>query len=250
MSETEKRLAESLSADDIEIIPYLPYILQDLWELGSSPKDIIDLIKKNVLRYKNLRVLDLACGKGAVAVQLARAINAKVKGIDIIPEFIEYAEKKAEDYSVSELCEFQAGDINKSVKIEKDYDVVIFAAGNVLGKPSETLKILSQLITPQGYIVFDETISYDGSLSPSRKQWLKFFDENGLKLIAEKSANENEMIMTNKANMDFIIQRSEELISKYPEKEDIFRDYIERQQEECEILESEVIAVTFLLQKK
>lgn len=42
MSNVEEKLAKSLTAESTELIPYLPYLLQDLWELGSSPKDIIE----------------------------------------------------------------------------------------------------------------------------------------------------------------------------------------------------------------
>ena len=44
MSDVEEKLAKSLTAESVELIPYLPYLLQDLWELGSSPKDMIHLI--------------------------------------------------------------------------------------------------------------------------------------------------------------------------------------------------------------
>ncbi|WP_207706943.1 hypothetical protein [Alkalibaculum sporogenes] len=46
MSNVEEKLAKSLTAESTELIPYLPYLLQDLWELGSSPKDIINMIQK------------------------------------------------------------------------------------------------------------------------------------------------------------------------------------------------------------
>ena len=46
--ETEERLAYSLSAETTELLPYLPYILQDYWELGSDPEVMALLIKKYV----------------------------------------------------------------------------------------------------------------------------------------------------------------------------------------------------------
>ena len=195
MSEIEKRLAESLTADDLEIIPHLPYLLQDLWELGASYKDIIELIRKNIIKYKNFSVLDLACGKGAVAVMLAKNLGVTVKGIDLIPEFIDYAKSKAEEYGVDGFCSFEVKDINISVLNERDYDIVIFAAAfGVLGDYSKTLKMLARTVKEKGFVIIDDVISYDGTLAPTKKQWLKFFDENGLKLIAEKSVNENELI--------------------------------------------------------
>ena len=65
MSDVEEKLAKSLTAESVELIPYLTYLLQDLWELGSSPKDMVHLISKNIIISEKTKVLDLACGKGA-----------------------------------------------------------------------------------------------------------------------------------------------------------------------------------------
>ena len=46
----EEKLAKSLTAGSVELIPYLPYLLQDLWELGSSPKDMLEMITDTVRR--------------------------------------------------------------------------------------------------------------------------------------------------------------------------------------------------------
>jgi len=34
MLDVKEKLAKSLTAETTELIPYLPYLLQDLWELG------------------------------------------------------------------------------------------------------------------------------------------------------------------------------------------------------------------------
>jgi hypothetical protein len=69
--ETEEKLAKALTAETTELIPFLPYLLQDLWELGSNPRDIIKLIKKHITISENTVFLELACGKGACAVKIA-----------------------------------------------------------------------------------------------------------------------------------------------------------------------------------
>lgn len=141
----EEKLAKSLTAESVELIPYLPYLLQDLWELGASPKDITEMITKHIPVSKETKVLDLACGKGAVSVYLAKELGCMVKGIDIIPEFIEFAIQKAQEYGVEELCEFLVGDITEMIKTEKDYDIVILGAvGDVLGNPEETISLLKK----------------------------------------------------------------------------------------------------------
>ena len=45
---TEEVLAKSLTAETTELLEYIPYLLQDLWEIGSSPEDMEELIKRNI----------------------------------------------------------------------------------------------------------------------------------------------------------------------------------------------------------
>ncbi|RYD01706.1 hypothetical protein N752_29460 [Desulforamulus aquiferis] len=189
MSNIEENLAKSLTAKTTELIPFLPYLLQDLWELGSSPRDIKELIAKHIPVCEETKVLDLACGKGAVSIQLTRTFGCKVKGIDIFKEFIAYAKSKAEEYSVEKICEFIVEDINQSVRVERDYDIVILGAvGDVLGNSIETILKLKSTIKKRGYIIIDDAYSGEGSEEryPSKKQWHQVFQQTGVKLLLRR----------------------------------------------------------------
>ena len=257
LKETEEKLAYSLTAETTELLPFLPYLLQDLWELGSSPRDMIKLIKKHMPMSENTKILDLACGKGAVSINIAKELGVRVYGFDLIPEFIEYSIQKAKELNVDTLCYFTVGDANKIVDIEKNYDCVIFgAAGNILGSPQETLTKLIETIKPNGYIIIDEAylpddgdnerVKYKNYDFLTQKQWLNLFKENGLKLVEEISnVEEYDFDSDNEA----IAMRTNELIAKYPEKRAIFEGYIQSQLNECDDLENNVVAVTWMLQK-
>jgi SAM-dependent methyltransferase len=72
-------ILESLDGKDPRVLPYLPFLLQDLWELGSSPGVISGLVKRHAQgQDRRLRVLDLGCGKGTVSVQLACDLECEV----------------------------------------------------------------------------------------------------------------------------------------------------------------------------
>lgn len=101
--------------------------MQDLRELGAIPADIIHLIEQLIEVTYNTRILDLDCGKGADSIKLARAFGCKVKGSNLIQEFIDYAVEKALAYGLQDRCEFTVGDINQSVLKENGYDIVILA---------------------------------------------------------------------------------------------------------------------------
>ena len=251
MSDIQEKLAKSLTAEHTDLIPYLPYLLKDLWELGSSPKDIINMIQKHIKVPKKARVLDLACGKGAVGIQAAKALGCMVKGIDIIPEFVDYADKKAREYGVEKLCDFKVGDINEAVTIEKDFDIVILGAvGDVLGKPVETIQKLKRTVKNGGHIFIDDAYGSgcsDGG-SPAREKWLLFFQEAGVQLLDEKFIEKDELESLLDEQQSFIVMRANELKEKYPDKADLFESYIKSQQTECDELENEISGVTMLLQ--
>ncbi len=247
MSSTEKKLAQSLTAESVELIPYL---LQDLWELGSSPEDIIEMIQREIAEPEKLKVLDLACGKGAVSVNLAKALGCQVKGVDIIPEFIEVAKEKATVYKVENLCEFIVGDAKEAVEIEKNYDLVIFgAASDILGTPEQTIQVLKKTITPEGYLIIDDAYGKEGNSSDyyTRAQWLEIFTKTGVTLLDEKRMDPKAMEALNKEQQSHILKRSEELKKQYPEKKHLFDGYVKSQQAECDELENDLDAVTLLL---
>ena len=261
-NQTKEALACSLTAETTDLLPFLPYLLQDFWELGSDPDVMIRLIKDHVSLSPEACLLDLACGKGAVSVKIAERLKIKVKGIDILPEFIEYAKHKATEHHVTDLCGFVVGDINEAVKTEKDYDIVIFgAAGIVLGEPSEMLRKLKSVIKPGGYILIDEGYLPDNVKQSdlkcnsyellSGKQWAALFKEAGLDLIEAVSDKSTDIPASGDSDtgMAFIRARANELTLKHPEKKDIFEGYVRGQQNEYDDIENTIICVTWLLRK-
>ncbi|MCG8430743.1 MAG: methyltransferase domain-containing protein, partial [Candidatus Omnitrophica bacterium] len=119
-TEKEKTLEQSIiramDGSDPGLIPFLPYILQDCWEIGSDPNTMIDLVRKHARDHANLRVLDLGCGKGAVSVKIAKEFKCDCFGIDAMEGFIDEANRKAKEHGVEHLCHFEAGDIRERVK--------------------------------------------------------------------------------------------------------------------------------------
>jgi len=258
---TREKLAASLTANTTELLEFLPYLLQDLWELGSSPDDIIELLAKYTGICEAWRVLDLACGKGAVSVKIAEAFGCQVKGIDIIPDFIAFAKQKAREYGVGELCRFETGDVNKAILQNQEFDCVIFgAAGDILGGPGETIEKLKQTVKEGGYIIIDEgyltdkddnnSLCYQNYECFALAEWMDFFRETGVRLLGSIQPDPREIKEVNDSNNEALIARANELAQRYPEKQGLFRGYIQSQLDECFDLDNTLIPVTWLLQKQ
>ena len=259
--ETEEKLARSLSWETAELLPFLPYLLQDFWELGSNPDVMAKLIGKYVSISDKTRILDLACGKGAVSVKVAQKLQVKVKGIDLIPEFIEYAMLKAKELNVDDLCEFQLEDINEAVKMEKDYDCVVFGAvgPDVLGGPAETLTKLKATVKPGGYILIEEGYIPDGGKQEDirynrdayypEQYWMSLFKEMGLELV-ETASGHSEGNLDSNTGLAAITTRAKELMAIHPSKKALFEGYIRNQQNEYNDIDNSLVCVTWILRKR
>jgi len=258
--ETKEKLARSLSWETTEILPFLPYLLQDFWELGSDPDVMADLIEKYVEITDKTRILDLACGKGAVSVKVAKKLQVKVKGIDLFPEFIEYAAQKAAEFNVDGLCEFLIDDINEAVKTERDYDCVIFGAAgmDVLGGPAEALNKLKATVKQGGFILIEEgylpdgvkreAIRYSGDMYFPIGQWMAWFKEAGLELT-ETASGHCEGALDKDTGLAAITARAGELIEKHSGKRALFEGYVRNQQDEYDDIDDSLTCVTWILKK-
>ena len=206
----EESVVQAMDGSDKELFPYLPYILQDLWEIGADPEAIIKLIKKHCGDPSGLTILDLGCGKGAVSVQVAQTLGCTCHGIDAIPEFIDFAQLKATKLGVNHLCKFETGDIREKVNDLSGYDVVILGAiGPVFGDYYYTLMTLERCLKDNGIIIVD-----DGYIFENLKR------------------------------------RCFELIEQNPGKERLFLDYIKQQEIENEVLENRVTGTTMVIRKR
>ncbi len=148
MSEqTEQSIADSLEANK-RILPYMPYLFQDMWALGCALQPIIDAAAITGLHEKS-KVLDLGCGKGAAAVQLAARFGCNVLGIDASEPFLKDARTKASEHKVSHLCEFVQEDILEYVKTNHNFDLVILASlGGTFGSFKNTIASLRSQVIP------------------------------------------------------------------------------------------------------
>ncbi|REJ81918.1 MAG: hypothetical protein DWQ44_13445 [Bacteroidetes bacterium] len=63
MRSIEESVVTAMDGSDKELFPFLPYILQDLWGIGSDPKTILSLIKKHRNNYTDIKVLDWVAAK-------------------------------------------------------------------------------------------------------------------------------------------------------------------------------------------
>ena len=255
--ETQKRLAESLTAESTDLIPYLPYLLQDFWSLSSDTDEMAGLLHAHTGFGKESRLLDLACGKGAASVLLAKEFGCTAKGMDLIPAFIAEAREKAEEHGVADRCEFVTGDVNEAVAAEKDYDLVIWGgSGDLLGSYPKTLEGIARTVKPGGYILFDDGYIPDRNRNLrfhheylTYPQWEQTFSDNGLTVIALNAATQEAGPEAYMDDLGNIRRRAQELAQRHPDKKALFEGYVKSQQAEYQDLQDGFVPVLWLLKK-
>jgi len=252
MDDTNREaIATSLTAYDVRIFPFLPYLLQDLWELGSNPREITRLFQHSAHLNECTSVLDLGCGKGAVSIALAKQIGCSVVGIDLMELFIEEARRQARVHGVEKLCTFSVADIVNAVTTQRGYDAVVYGAvGDVFPNKQELLSHLKTVVRPDGFILIDDAVVREQNHADclTQLEWERVINQAGLRIVETIFTSPEEMAISNRSNQQAIEQRAHELTMQHPEKADLFAQYVYDQQKECDDLESWMQGVTWLLQ--
>jgi len=240
--ETKQKLARALGAEDTEVLPYLPYLLQDLQNLGTPIKPLLDMIKTHIPDIRSAKVLDLGAGKGCVGLPLASCTGAYVFMVDAFAEFIEYAQSKAAETGVTN-CAFLTEDITQTVLAARNYDLVLLCSvGNVFGDFSSlaTIEALKQTVKSGGYIIIEESYFADRAFDVKCKaeyetlaDWMRSFEKAGVRLVASYDEGLSEDDIDFDRDNRHIRWRADELSAKYPDKKELFQGYVQSQLNEC-----------------
>ncbi|MFW5663658.1 MAG: SAM-dependent methyltransferase [bacterium] len=255
MQTLDESILAVMDCGDKDILPFLPCILQDFWSIGTDPEVVIGLIKKHIKNTSRRTVLDLGCGKGAVSVKIAKALQYNCHGIDGIADFVSFAAAKADEYGVAGLCKFEQGDIREKIENTGKYDIIVLGAiGQVLGNYFQTLTLLALHLTRTGIIIIDDGYVADNSsfVHPhvlKRSEMLKQIAQAGMMLVDEVPAAETTTEVYEQ-EYSWLARRCDELAVKHPEKRALFEDYKKQQQMEYENLKSEISCATLVVRKK
>ncbi len=235
------------------LLPYIPELLSDLEELGGNASLIASVLAEMNLP-ESATVVDLGCGKGAVAVEVAQSLHFKVSGIDLFKPFIESCIELAEKRGVSELCQFIHCDIMKSQSKIEPADVAIFAAlGDVLGPLDKTVSIIRQFVKPGGYmVVSDGYIKAGGSAEfPGFEQYagrsvmVRRLTACGDTLIRELIDED----LSDKGEGEMIAARARAIAARRPESAVDLLNYAEMQTAEYEYLDETFASAIWVLKR-
>lgn len=241
---------------DVRLLPVLPGLLIDLSELGPSPEQIVSAFQAVGVEPESL-VLDLGCGKGAVAVALAERLGLRVEGIDAFPPFLQSARALAKERGVSSRCRFRKGDIRKLLGKEGQYDaVLLLSVGPVSGDYELTIAGIRTLVRKGGHIVIEDGFLADGIAQlpgadgyASRSETLRRLTACGDELVRQVVGSAEETRSLNERNTDLIRRRAHLVKASRPDLTELIDEYVARQERETQLLGTDVICAIWVLRR-
>lgn len=253
---TREEIAALLEAEPGDL-PHLPELLADLDALGSWPDVIVDLLRPLGLGPR-ARVLDLGCGKGAVALAVAEALPVQVLGVDAFLPFVETARRLADSRDLVGRCRFELGDLKRSVESPSLFDVVILASiGPIFGGVGTTIERLLGAVRPDGWIVIDDSflVQQATDLPPAYDDYLTLdatraaMRSAGVTIVREVVIPRARLREANERNNAAIRKRAELLARRRPDAADTAWRFVERQEAECRFLDAHTGSAVWLLQR-
>lgn len=253
----EREVAASLDAEDPALRPFLPELLQDLDALGSFPEDVVDVLRAAGLSAGS-RVLDLGCGKGSSSRAVAAALGCHVLGVDGFLPFVAEAERLAQAQGLGHLCRFRHGDLRDVVREGPLYDaVLLISVGPVLGDYTRTIEALRACVRPGGLILLEdayptpeaETQPPSTTEGPGHEDLLRQLTVHGDRLLVERTEPPERRAEDNARNTAAIERRAEALARAHPKAASALRDFVARQYEESQWLDTETVGALWLLER-
>lgn len=148
----DKEIARSVAAS-ARLTPHLGRLFRGISSLGSQPAVLVGLLRGAGLGPGG-RVIDLGCGKGAVALMIAKRLNVSVLGLDACGAFIADAQAAADQQRLSGRARFIVADVRKRrVGRPADAALMIGLDGAELAAPR-----LRKFVRPGGLYAFDDLI--------------------------------------------------------------------------------------------
>lgn len=159
-----QEVAEQLECP-VELLGVLPELLVDFEELGSDADVAVQLLRRCGVG-PGARVLDLACGKGGLAVPIAAELGCHVHGVDLMEPFIDSAQQHARREGVADACRFEVGDARRAIdEAQGAYDAVLYAALRLFESPQRAIAQLRRTVKPGGVIFIDDGFVADAAVA-------------------------------------------------------------------------------------
>ncbi len=126
------------------------------------------------LETRDRRVLDIGCGIGGPAFEMARTFSVDVVGIDLEPPLIERATAAAERHGLTSQCSFQVVEVGPLAFADESFDIIV--SSGALTQTEDKQAIFNdcyRLLKPGGCLSLYDWTRSDAEYSEDMYYWFK-----------------------------------------------------------------------------
>lgn len=239
-----REVAASVGAS-ARLLPHLPELLADLSALGSSPRLVVAMLKRAGVKPR-ARVLDLACGKGAVGIAVARGLSARVVGVDGFGPFLVAAREAALRAGVAGRCEWVEGDVRR-YRSRGGFDVAMMLG---LFGVEEAVPILRRHTRAGGmYVVDDATFEEGADAGLSRAEAREVIEVGGDRIIEVSRQTPSAARRQNAALFSRLRERSRRLAREKPALAKDLKQFLDGQRRANRMLAGELRSTVWVVRR-
>ena len=126
------------------------------------------------METRGKRILDIGCGIGGPAFEMARTFEADVVGIDLEAPLIERARAAAERHGLADQCTFETVEIGPLPFAEQSFDVVVTAGAITQTKDKAAIfNECFRVLRPGGCLSCYDWTKSEGDYSDDLLYWFK-----------------------------------------------------------------------------
>jgi len=126
------------------------------------------------LETQGKRVLDVGCGIGGPAFEIARTHGSNVVGIDLEAPLIERATATTRKFGLEGKCEFRTVDVGPLPFADQSFDIVL--TSGALTQTNDTNKLVDEcyrVLAPGGHLTSYEWMKSEREYSDDMHYWFK-----------------------------------------------------------------------------
>ncbi|MDX2119198.1 MAG: class I SAM-dependent methyltransferase [Planctomycetota bacterium] len=232
------------------LLAHAPELLTDLDALGSSPAQVVRLLRQVGAR-RGSRVIDLACGKGSASISLARHLHCKCLAFDAFGPFVAAASARAASVGLGSRTLFDAADLNAFERRLPRGSAGAFDIGLMLGlwPADRAAALLRRLVRPGGLYFIDDAVWLDQRDGTTRDDITALISLRGDHVLACETVAPSVVRRRAAALHARMSRRAREISRREPHLRAELRAFLERQREAGRILSGPMRAVVWVVRR-
>lgn len=221
----------------------LECFFRPLEALGSTPRLMARWLK-NAGVGPHARVLDLGCGKGAVAVEIARVTGCFVTGVDAFEPFVLSSRGAAAVKGLGDRCDFRVG-LAERLR-SRPFDAVVLLN---LFPYERAIPIARRLTKPGGLYLIDDAVGIGVNAFPTSRDVIDAIEAAGDRVVRSKVWTKAQVQRRELANYELLRRNAKSIVKERPRDRDLVAEFLKRMRAGIADLSADIRPACWLLQR-